>query len=117
MTTKTRPGPLAALFDQATYDGARLSQPDSDALVAEGVKVPALRSTFRRRLSGWRVSIDVDVALAEGGAVRRAGIVRNAEPTPEIIAFWEGLLDRARQGQSQARDEIVAQALALLARP
>ena len=47
---------VAALFVVATYKGARVSRPDTETLLVEGVKGSNLVLRFRRRLRDWHAA-------------------------------------------------------------
>jgi hypothetical protein len=83
--TKIKPAdPLAVLFAPGTYAGARVSRPDTDTLLVEGVRGTELALRFRRRLSGWRASLDVTARL-DG---QEARVVANADFSETIGQLW-----------------------------
>lgn len=66
--------------------------------------------SFRRRISGWEVSYDVDAGYTSD-PTRLVGIYRNGTLTDRVRQFWDGAIqvamDQRRSNDDKMRTDII----------
>lgn len=100
------------VFSADTYKGARVSLPDPDTIVAEGVRGTPLKVVISRKLDYWGINVRVVCHLKDEPDQKGIPVVVNYEADDDFKTFWRQMKEMHSKGDEDAdqknRERVVA---------
>lgn len=102
------------VFSPETYKVARISQPDPDTLVADGVRGTPLKVVITRKLDDWGISVRVVCYLKDDPEQKGIPVVVNYKADDDFKAFWRTMKEMVHRGDDEEGQRNRERAVAIL---